>query len=302
MAAASVRVDDRPLTLVGQLRRALRLRRYSPRTEEAYVAWTRRFVRFHGMRHPRQMQPADVRAFLSDLAVRGRVSASTQNQALAALAFLYRDVLRMHLPWLDGIERAKRPKRLPVVLTRAEVMQVLGAMNGSARLVGTLMYGSGLRLMEAVSLRVKDVDFGMRAVTVRAGKGQKDRTTVLPERLVGPLREHLERVERVWRGDVRDSSFAVALPEGYAVKHPSAARAFGWYWLFPATRTYVDRVSGARRRHHCHETVVQRQVSEAARAVGMHKRVTCHTFRHSFATHLLESGYEYSDDSGVAGP
>jgi integron integrase len=292
MDPAPVRLDDRPLTLIGQMRRVLRLRHYSRRTEEAYVAWTRRFVRFHGMRHPRELEPAAVRAFLSDLAVRERVSASTQNQALAALLFLYREVLRVSLPWLEGIERAKRPARLPVVLTRGEVAQVLAGMSGSAKLVAILMYGSGLRLMEAVGLRVKDVDFESRSVTVRAGKGQKDRVTVLPERVVEPLREHLRGVERVWREDMRDPSFAVSLPFGFAVKAPSAARAFGWYWVFPASRTYVERATHARRRHHLHETVVQRQVALVARAARIHKRVTCHTFRHSFATHLLESGYD----------
>ena len=186
-------LDDRPLTLIGQLRRAMRLRRYSPRTEEAYVGWVRRFARFHGMRHPRFLGPADVRAFLSDLAVRRRVSASTQNQARAALVFLYGEVLRSRLPWLDRVEREKRPVRLPVVLTRDEVSAVLSGLSASARLVAILMYGAGLRLLEAVTLRVKDVDMVSRSITVRGGKGQKDRVTVLPEQLVGPLRAHLDR-------------------------------------------------------------------------------------------------------------
>ncbi|MGQ0646075.1 MAG: integron integrase, partial [Gemmatimonadaceae bacterium] len=277
----AIRLDDRPLTLIGQLRRSLRLRRYSPRTEEAYVAWTRRFVRFHGMRHPSGLEPADVRTFLSDLAIERGVSASTQNQALSALRFLYLDVLRMPLPWLEGLTRAKRPKRLPVVLTRGEVEQVIVGLSATSRLLAILMYGSGLRLMEAVSLRVQDVDIATRSITVRSGTGAKDRITVLPERLVQPLRDHIDAVERTHRSDLREPAFGVVLPDALARKNPSAARSLGWYWLFPATRTYVDRQAGVRRRHHVHETVVQRAVRFAARAAGSSKRVTCHSFRHN---------------------
>jgi integron integrase len=285
-------LDDRPLTLIGQLRRAMRLRRYSLRTEEAYVGWVRRFVRFHGRRHPRYLGVADVRAFLTDLAVRGRVSASTQNQARAAVLFLYSEVLRQRLPWQDEVARAKRPVRLPVVLTRAEVAVVLAALTGSTRLVAILLYGAGLRLMEAVSLRVKDVDFGSRSITVRGGKGQKDRVTVLPEQVVGPLRAHLAAVERLWRSDMGDRALGFELPGALAVKQPFAARALNWYWVFPARRAYVDRATGAHRRHHLHETSVQRAVALAARTSLVRKRVTCHAFRHSFATHLLEAGYD----------
>ena len=285
-------LDDRPLTLIGQLRRAMRLRRYSPRTEEAYVAWVRRFVRFHGRRHPRYLGVADVRAFLTELAVRRRVSASTQNQARAALMFLYAEVLRQPMPWLTDVARAKSPLQLPVVLTRSEVAAVLAPLTGGAWLVATLMYGAGLRLMEAVSLRVKDVDMASRSITVRGGKGQKDRVTVLPEQLVGPLREHLAVVERLWRSDMRDPAFGVELPGAIARKPPSAPRAFNWYWIFPARRAYLDRASGAHRRHHLHETSIQRAVAVAARVSRVRKRVTCHAFRHSFATHLLEAGYD----------
>jgi integron integrase len=287
----TVRLDERPLTLIGQLRRVLRLRRYSARTEEAYVAWVRRFVRFHGMRHPSAMGPAEVRAFLGALAEQGRVSASTQNQALAAILFLYRDVLRARLPWLEGLEWAKGAKRVPVVLTRAEVARVLDGLSGAVRLVATLMYGSGLRLMEAMTLRVKDVDLTIRAVTVRSGKGDKDRVTVLPEVLVGPLEAHLARVTRLWRDDLVDEQFGVVVPGALARKIPSAPRQLLWYWLFPARRCYRDE-AGHARRHHLHESAVQRAVTRSARAAGILKRVTCHTFRHSFATHLLDAGYD----------
>ena len=283
---------ERPLSLIGQMRRRLRLRRYSPRTEEAYLEWVRRFVRFGGMRHPRSLTPADVRAFLSDLAEKRRVSASTQNQALAALLFLYRDVLRMPLPWLGALERAKRPKRLPVVLTRAEVRTLIDGLSGSVRLLAMLMYGSGLRLMEAVTLRVKDVDLESRAVTVRSGKGGKDRVTMLAESLVAPLREHLEAIERRFAEDLRDARFNVVIPDAIARKIPGAGRAFQWSWLFPASRVYADSATGSVRRHHLHESGVQRAVSAAARAAGLRKRANCHSLRHSFATHLLEAGYD----------
>ena len=220
------------------------------------------------------------------------VSASTQNQALAALLFLYRDVLRMPLPWLDGIERAKRPLRLPSVLTREEVWQVIEALPGRSRVLAILMYGSGLRLTEAVSLRVKDVDLKARSVTVRSGKGGKDRITVLPERLVEPLEEQLDHARRCWLQDLRDGRFAIELPDALARKMPDAARQFAWYWVFPATRMYQDSRSGAVRRHHLHQSGVQRSLGLAVRAAGVSKRVTCHTFRHSFATHLLECGYD----------
>lgn len=238
MPVSPVLLDDRPLTLIGQYRRVIRLRHYSPRTEAAYVGWVRRFVRFHAMQHPRTLKPTHVRAFLSSLSTEHSVSASTQNQALAALLFLYRDVLRMALPWLAGIERAKRPLRLPTVLTREEAWRVIEGMPGSSRILAILMYGSGLRLTEAVSLRVKDVDLKARSVTVRSGKGGKDRITVLPERLMEPLGEQLERARRWWMQDLRDDRFAIALPDALARKIPNAARQFAWYWVFPARRTY----------------------------------------------------------------
>lgn len=285
-------LDDRPLTLIGQLRRTIRLRHYSRRTEETYVSWVRRFVKFHGMQHPRNLEPSHVRAFLSHLAEQGKVSSSTQNQALAALLFLYRDVLRMPLPWLEGFDRAKRPQRLPVVMTRDEVARLIGALPESSRVLALLMYGGGLRVSEAISLRVKDVDLESRSVTVRSGKGSKDRVTVLPERLVEPLKAQVEEARIQWRHDCVDPTFGVVLPDALARKVPSGPRHFAWYWLFPAARTWREEGTGALRRHHVHATGVQRAVALAARAIGLTKRVTCHTFRHSFATHLLESGYD----------
>lgn len=287
-----VLLDDRPLTLIGQYRRVIRLRHYSRRTEAAYVSWVRRFVRFHGLQHPRALTPKDVRSFLSHLSIKGAVSASTQNQALAALLFLYRDVLRMPLPWLDGIERAKRPHRLPSVLTREEAWRVIEGLSGRSRLLAILMYGSGLRLGEAVGLRVKDVDLAARSLMVRSGKGDKDRVTVLPERLCEPLTDQLNAARRWWQQDLADPRFGVALPDAMARKVPNAARQFAWYWVFPAARPFHDEGSDRISRHHVHPTGVQRAVGLAARATGIQKRVTCHTFRHSFATHLLEAGYD----------
>jgi len=286
------RPDDTPLTLIGELRKRVRLRHYSRRTETAYVMWTRRFVRFHHKRHPRTLGSDDVRAFLSDLAIRLHVSASTQNQALAGLLFLYRHVLDAPLPWLEGIERARSPARLPVVLTRSEVAKVLDEMTAAPKLMATLMYGGGLRLMEAVTLRVKDLNLTDRSITIRSGKGRKDRNTVLPERSIASLREHLAESERLWRADLRDAAFGVELPGAFGRKVPSAARAWEWYWVFPASRTYIDRATGEHRRHHLHETVVQKAVVAAAHAARIGRRVTCHSLRHSFATHLLESGYD----------
>jgi integron integrase len=292
MDIAPVRLDDKPLTLIGQLRAIARMRRYSKRTESAYVMWTRRFVRFHGMRHPRTLGPNDVRSFLGDLATRLRVSASTQNQALAALLFLYRDVLRAPLPWLEGVERARTPARVPVVLTRSEVAKVLEAMTSAPKLIATLMYGGGLRLMEAVTLRVTDLNVTDRSITIRSAKGRKDRITVLPERSIPSLRAHLAESERLCRADVRDAAFAVELPEAIDGQVPAAAREWAWYWVFPAVRTYIERSSGTRRRHHLNETVVQKAVVAAAHAAHIGRRVTCRALRHSFAAHLLESGHD----------
>ena len=281
-----------PGQLVAALRAAIRLRHYSPRTEVAYVAWVRRYVRFHGLRHPASLDVAAVEAFLSALATRRQVSASTQNQALAALLFLYRHVLGAPLPRLEDVTRAKRPQRLPTVLTPDEVDQVLGALPPPYALVGLVLYGSGLRLMEALQLRVKDVDLERRELTIRGGKGDKDRVTVLADAAVPLLTAHLRRVAALHHRDLVRGAGAVALPGALAVKLPGAARSLSWQWVFPASSCYRDRVTGEVRRHHLHETAVQRAVRTAALRAGLTKRVTCHTFRHSFATHLLEGGYD----------
>jgi integron integrase len=281
-------------SLIATLRQALRLRHYSIRTEEAYVGWVCRFVRFCGTRHPRELGVGDVTRFLSSLAVERRVSASTQNQALSALVFLYRDVLDMPVGWLSAMVRAKRPGRLPVVLTREEVRRVLSRHKdrGAAALVVGLLYGTGMRLLEALRLRIKDIDFARNEITVRGGKGDRDRVTMLPERLKGPLLQHLAEVRGQHERDAVAGAGWVELPGAYAGKNPNAGREWGWQWVFPARRMYEDARTGQRRRHHLHETLVQRVFKEAVRAARLAKPASCHSLRHSFATHLLESGYD----------
>jgi integron integrase len=279
-------------TLLAELRRVLRLRHYSMRTEEAYVWWVRRFVRFCGGRHPRELGERDVTRFLSSLAVDRRVSASTQNQALSALVFLYGEVLGRPVGWLAALVRAKRPARMPVVLTRDEVRAVLDGLPGVCWLVGAVLYGTGVRLLEALQLRVKDIDFAANEIVVRGGKGDRDRVTMLPERLKGPLLHHLAEVRRQHERDVAEGAGWVELPGALGRKYPAAGREWGWQWVFPATRLYVDRASAERRRHHLHETVVQRAFRQAKRAAGIAKAASCHSLRHSFATHLLQAGYD----------
>jgi integron integrase len=281
-----------PPRLMDRIRDALRVRRYSPRTEKAYCGWIRRYILFHSRRHPRDLGPEAIEAFLTHLATEGRVSASTQNQALAAILFLYVRVLERPQEWLGSFVRAKRPERLPVVLTPAEVMAVLDRMSGLPRLMATLLYGSGLRLLECACLRVKDLDFERREVLVRDGKGQKDRITMLPFRLVEPLRAHLEKMRTQHETDLGDGAGWVELPDALGKKYPNAGREWPWQWVFPATRTYRAPGTGEIRRHHLHETVLQRAVRSAALSAGIAKPVSCHVLRHSFATHLLESGYD----------
>ena len=273
-------------------RAAMRLRRLSPRTERAYLRWMIRYWEFCGRRRPDQLGAAEVTAFLSHLATEAKVSASTQNQALSALLFLYRHVLGVDLPWLDDLVRAKRSQRLPVVLTRAETKAVLDEVEGLPGLIAGLLYGSGLRLLEGCSLRVKDLNLARRRITVRQAKGDRDRVTVLPERLVEPLRAQLATAREQHERDLAAGAGWVALPSALRRKLPAAGREWPWQWVVPATRTYREVETGQRRRHHLHETVVQKAVREAALRCDLGKRVTCHTFRHSFATHLLEAGYD----------
>jgi integron integrase len=277
--------------LLDRVRDAIRTRHYSRRTEEAYVGWIRRFIRFHNCRHPREMGEAEVSAFLSSLAHSG-VSASTQNQALSALLFLYQAVLKQDLPWMTQVVRAQRPVRLPVVLSSREVAQVLHRLHGAVWLMAALMYGAGLRLSECCELRVKDIDFDRGELRVRDGKGGKDRVTMLPALVRKPLSDHLDRIRQQHGRDLAEGCGSVALPGSLALKYPRAPWEWGWQWVFPATRFYRDAESGQRRRHHLHELVVQRAVKEAVRAAGLAKPATCHSLRHSFATQLLESGYD----------
>ncbi len=278
--------------LLDLLRTALRSRHYSLRTERAYVAWTKRFIYFHGVRHPKDMGPGEVNAFLSHLAVEEKVSASTQNQALSAILFLYRNVLGRSLGDLEGVIRARRPKHLPVVLTRAEVRAVLDRLSGDTFLICSLLYGGGLRLMECLRLRIQDIDFGSNEVMVREGKGRKDRVTVLPGSVGESLAQHLATVKAIHEKDLEEGWGRVPLPNALARKYTSASGAWLWQWVFPQRHRWVHPVTREQGRHHVHETVVQKAVRDAVRRAGVAKRATCHTFRHSFATHLLEAGYD----------
>lgn len=278
--------------LLASIRAAIRAHHYSHRTEEAYVGWVKRFVRFHGMRHPTRLGHREIREFLTDLAVRRRVSSSTQNQALSAILFLYKEVLRKDMNWIAGVVRARKPRRLPVVLSRGEVRTILAEMEGTARLMASLLYGAGLRLTECIELRVKDLDFERHQIHVRGGKGDRDRVTVLPRRLEPALRKQLAAVRALHRRDFRRGDVAATMPGALAEKYPNAGREWGWQYVFPASRLCVVPESGEPRRHHVHESVLQRAVKEAVRKSGIAKRATCHTFRHSFATHMLEAGYD----------
>ncbi len=289
---APVPAEPQRPRLLAQLRQALRMRHYSPRTEEAYVAWVRRFVRFCGMRHPAEVDPGEVPRFLLSLADPGGVAAATQNQAASALQFVFAQVLGRPLAGSAVVVRAREPGRLPVVLTPAEAKAVIAHVRGVSQLVAYLLYGSGLRLLEALTLRVKDVDFGRGEIVIRRGKGEQDRVTMLPVSVRPRLVDHLRRVERQHQGDLREGAGAVVLPGAFAHKVPGASRAWPWQWVFPATRRYRDPATGDWRRDHLHDSAVQRAVTQAVRDAGIPKRATCHTFRHSFATHLLESGYD----------
>jgi integron integrase len=284
--------DRKEKRLVERMREAIRSRHYSRRTEKIYWYWVRYFVFFHGKRHPAEMGAAEVTAFLSWLATERDVAAATQNQALSALLFLYKHVLGVELPWLGELVRAQRPVRLPSVLSEAEVRRLLACVSGATRLMVGLLYGAGLRQIECLSLRVKDVDFAYRQILVRDGKGARDRVTMLPENLVQPMQEHLGRVRALHARDVKEGFGEVKLPYALARKYPRAARDWKWQYLFPSGNRSPDPESGVLRRHHVHPDTLGRAVGRAALLAGIDKRVSCHTLRHSFATHLLERGYD----------
>lgn len=278
--------------LLTRVRDKLRVRHYSLRTEEAYIQWIRRFIYFHDKRHPQNLSEKDVSAFLNYLAVERHVAASTQNQALCALVFLYREVLEQEFGWLDDLERAKRPARLPVVLSSEQVRQLLARLEGRNWLMANLLYGSGMRLMECVRLRIKDVDFEYRQITVRDGKGGRDRVTLLPDTLLEPLRIQIEKALALHASDLAAGYGEVYLPHALSRKYPKAGSEPGWQYIFPASTISEDPRSGKRRRHHIDEKILQRAVKSASSKCGFVKSASCHTLRHSFATHLLEAGYD----------
>ncbi|MDD4910955.1 MAG: integron integrase [Sideroxydans sp.] len=283
---------SQPPKLLDQVREKLRVKHYAIRTEQSYVDWIKRYIYFHDKTHPKDLGAQDVEAFLTHLAVAGKVSASTQNQAKSAILFLYREVLEIQLPWLDNVTQAKAPKKLPVVLTVAEVQAVLSRLSGSHLLIASLLYGGGMRLMEAVRLRVKDVEFARHEIIVREGKGFKDRVTMLPESIVASLQAHLLKVKTLHDEDLAAGYGEVYLPFALDKKYPNAGREWGWQYIFPSKNLSVDPRSGKTRRHHLDEKGVQRAVKQAVRDAGLVKPATPHTLRHSFATHLLQSGYD----------
>ncbi|WP_374590974.1 integron integrase [Aquabacterium sp.] len=276
--------------LLDQLREMIRYRHYSLRTEEAYVYWVRQFVHWHGLRHPAELSGVEVQAFLSHLANERKVAASTHRQALSALLFLYKDVLGQTLPWMDDVGRPVPKRRVPVVLTATEVAAVLAALDGTASVLGRLLYGTGLRLMEGLRLRVKDLDFDRNVLIVREGKGGKDRVVMLPRSLHADLRRQLDEAQQLWRADRQAGVGGVHLPHALERKYPRAGESWTWFWAFPSASLSTDPRSGEVRRHHLHEQNLQRAIKQAVRRAGIHKPASVHTLRHSFATHLLQSG------------
>jgi integron integrase len=284
-------ISNKP-KLLDQVREVIRRKHYSIRTEQAYCDWIKRFILFHRKRHPAEMAEAEITAFLTHLAVRGNVAAATQNQALSALLFLYKEVLKQEIGWLDRVERAKKPARLPVVLTRAEVRGIFSHLHGTTKLMAGLLYGSGLRLMECVRLRVKDVDLGYLRITVRDTKGGRDRVTMLPTNLAQALQRHLLNRRSQHEQDVADGFGKVYLPHALARKYPNASGQWMWQYVFASSRVSSDPRSGEKQRHHIAESILQRAVKDAISLARVDKPATCHTLRHSFATHLLERGYD----------
>lgn len=278
--------------LLDQVRNLIRARHYSIRTEDTYIGWIKRFIFFHGKRHPKDMGEKEIEEFLTDLAVSKNVAASTQNQAFNALLFLYREVLGMNFGTLENVSRAKKPRKLPVVFTREEIRAILDQLESDKWLMGQLLYGSGLRVMECVRLRVKDVDFSYKQITVRDGKGGKDRVTMLPEIVIPAMEKHLRKVRAIHQRDLKAGFGTVYLPHALARKYPNADRSWAWQFIFPASKRGIDPRSRVERRHHIHESVIQRAVKQAIRSAGIPKTGNCHALRHSFATHLLETGYD----------
>jgi integron integrase len=283
--------DNKP-KLLTQLSQAIRSRHYSRKTEATYIHWIKRFIFFHHVRHPQEMAEPEINAFLTNLAVKEHVSSSTQNQALCAIIFLYKYVLGRKIGDLGEVIRARKPVRLPVVMTRAEVKAVLENLKDDKWIIAYLMYGSGLRLMECLRLRVQDVDFNQNQITVRDGKGDKDRVTMFPESVKKPLAEHLNKVKKIHESDIEKGLGRVFLPDALTRKYPNASKEWRWQWVFPQNTLWHNIKTGERGRHHIHETLIQKLVKDAVAKAGLVKRATCHTFRHSFATHLLEDGYD----------
>jgi integron integrase len=285
-------MEHRPKKLLDHVCDAIRLKHYSIRTEESYITWIKRYIFFHNKRHPSELGSAAIEAFLTHLAVDQKVAASTQNQALSALLFLYRDVLKTPLDLPIDAVRAKKPKRVPTVLTKEEAIKVIERLSETPRLTVKLLYGGGLRLMECLRLHVKDLDFAQRQIIVRDGKGMEDRVTMLPESLIIPLQEHLAHVKRIYAQDVAQKVAPVYLPFALERKYPHAGRLWIWQYVFPSERLSKDPRTGIIRRHHMSESALQKVVSQAGRSMGFNKRISCHTFRHSFATQLLQQGYD----------
>jgi integron integrase len=287
-----IQMNQKPKRLLDQVRAVLRVKHYAYRTEKSYIFWMRRFILFHGKRHPSEMNSKEINAFLTHLAVNRRVAASTQNQALNALIFLYKKVLGIELDEPIEAVRARRPTRLPVVLSKTEAKKIIDLISGDAQLIVKLLYGSGLRLIECLRLRVKDIDFSMHQILVRHGKGGKDRVTVLPESVREALLMQLKKVKAIHEKDCKDGFGHVNLPGALARKYPNASREWAWQFMFPSRSICKDPYTGEPRRHHLHESCVRKALKKAVHLAGVHKQVGCHSFRHSFATHLLSDGYD----------